>query len=132
MADVPVQHEAPNAIDPGPGATEDNPEMDAVAPAGDTAGDTDDTVDAGDEPVEPEPDNHFANDTNHIIEHLVSSTSASALEDGVRVGLRVIKKLKAPLEEAQRSGHTEAGHWLRCMEQLEGDTEPPRTVVGVM
>ncbi|KAL1857395.1 hypothetical protein Daus18300_010368 [Diaporthe australafricana] len=60
MADVPGHHEAHHAIDPGPGAGEDDPQMDQVVPA-DVDADANSASD--DELAEREPDSHFARGT---------------------------------------------------------------------
>ncbi|KAL1861640.1 hypothetical protein Daus18300_008756 [Diaporthe australafricana] len=127
----------------GRGTGEDVPQIVQVVPADMDADVTDaDATDADATDVDATDDelierkhseNHSPSNTGtNYMEQLASSTSASVLEAGVNVGMSLIQNLKTPLEEAKRCGHTEASHWLRCMEQLEGDTKPPRTVVGVI
>ncbi|KAK3324641.1 hypothetical protein B0T19DRAFT_429037 [Cercophora scortea] len=76
--------------------------------------------------VEPKPES-----TSHL-QQLVSATSPEALEDGVRIGLKVLKSLKVPLDAAAPLPNTQASDWLQCIERLEGRSKPSRTIVGVV
>ncbi|KAK2607165.1 hypothetical protein N8I77_005867 [Diaporthe amygdali] len=121
MADVPVKYEARRLIKPDPDTGQGDTDMTSVP--------TSDTTSAGRARHESEKP---STDGTNYIEQLVSSASLPDLEDGVQVGLGLLEDLKSPLEKAQDAANTQAAQWRQLIQQLQGQAEPARTVVGVV
>jgi hypothetical protein len=61
---------------------------------------------------------------------LASGTSPELLEEGVGIGVRVLKSLKGPLEGG--AADTAGSEWLQSIIDLEALAKPTRTIVGVV
>lgn len=68
--------------------------------------------------------------TGYLQQLLAPGTSPELLEEGVSIGVRVLKSLKEPLEGG--AADTAGSEWLQSIIDLEGLAKPTRTIVGVV
>ncbi|KAH6632633.1 hypothetical protein F5144DRAFT_574744 [Chaetomium tenue] len=68
--------------------------------------------------------------TSYLQQLLTPGTSPELLENGVRIGTRVLKSLKEPLEGG--AAETAGSEWLKSIVDLEALAKPTRTIVGVV
>ena len=74
-------------------------------------------------------------DTTNATEYLqqvASSPSIQVLEQGVKVGLKVLDNLREPLDVAANLNTTQAPQWIKSIEDLKSRSKPTRTIVGVV
>lgn len=81
-----------------------------------------------DENLEPEA---TTGETNNLQE-LISSGHIETLEAGVQVGLKLLDKIRAPLETVMSDKSSIAARWLKSIMRVQSSAEPTRVIVGVV
>ncbi|KAK3996792.1 hypothetical protein QBC44DRAFT_257761, partial [Cladorrhinum sp. PSN332] len=66
------------------------------------------------------------------LQQLVAESLPDRLEQGIKIGVKVLENLKAPLEEFLPNGTTQAAQWLKSISDVEALAKPTRTIVGVV
>lgn len=66
------------------------------------------------------------------LQRLVAEGVLNRLEEGVKIGINVLKGLNSPLQEFAPTGRTQAEQWLKSIANVESLAEPNRTIVGVV
>lgn len=135
MADDPFKDDM-DRVKPEPGAGEDgDPGLHSVPfpPASHVKPEPEDESD-DDDNDDKDNDEQSVSETSYI-EQLVLKTSVEELEAGVKIGLQLLESLKIPLNSAmvaEDNQVTQAGDWLKSIQQLQDSAKPVRTVVGVV
>ncbi|KAK4163169.1 hypothetical protein QBC43DRAFT_67836 [Cladorrhinum sp. PSN259] len=66
------------------------------------------------------------------LQRLVTESLPDRLEQGTKIGVKVLESLKVTLEEFLPNGTTQAAEWLKSIADVEALAEPTRTIVGVV